>query len=408
MKADLILRNCSELVTLAGPCPRKGNQMDNLAIVKNGSFAIKDGLFVAVGIESEIVSNYESETIIDASGCCVLPGFVDSHTHIIFAGDRSAEFEMRLQGATYEEIMAKGGGILNTVSITRLASYEELYAQSAKRLKTMIKTGTTAFEMKSGYGLEANVEMKMLMVAKKLIHDFGVEAKTTFMGAHAIPKDIDRNDFISLVKGEMLYVCKPYSDFIDVFCDKGAFTNEETEEIVKDSGLPVRLHVDELADTGGASLAAKLGAVSADHLIGASNKGFEDMARSGTVATFLPGTSFFLGKPFARAKKAIESGCVVAIASDRNPGSCTIQSMPFVVGLACLRLGMTPAQAISAATINAAYSIRSHDRIGSIEKGKRADFVIYGVESYRMIPYELGVNHAKMTFIKGKEASWPD
>ena len=408
MNVDLIVKNISQLVTCRGSVPKKGKDLLDLGLIEHGALAVKDGRFIGVGFEREILKNFSSDAVVDTYGCAVLPGFVDSHTHLVFGGDRSKEFEMRLQGSSYEEIMSKGGGILSTVKATRALPKESLFDQSSRRMKAMIASGTTTFEIKSGYGIDVANELKMLKVAKDLGEMYGANVKTTFLGAHSLPDDMSKDDFIRLVKGEMLQTCKPYSDFIDVFCDKGAFTNDETEDIVWDSKLPIRLHVDELADTGGAHLASRLGAISADHLICSSDDGFKALADSGTVCTFLPGTSFFLGKPFAKARRAIELDCITAIASDRNPGSCTIQTMGFVIGLACTKLGMTPAEAINCATINAAYSLRLQNEVGSIEAGKKADFLVLDVSSYKMIPYELQINHVKRVFLSGKEAKWQD
>lgn len=406
MIADLIIKNIPELVTVAGAAPKIGDRLGDIGVIENGAVAVSNGKFVAVGSTDEVLGKVFCDNVVSASGCAILPGFVDPHTHIVFGGDRSNEFEMRLKGASYEEIMAAGGGIVSPVKSTRDAGYDNLYNQSAIRLRRMIANGTTTFEIKSGYGLSTNSEMVSLMVAKKLAIDHGVIAKTTFLGAHAFPKDMEREDYVSLVSGEMLDVCRHYADYIDVFCDKGAFTNEETAQIIGCANMPIRLHCDELEDTEGAKLAADFGAVSADHLIRTSDEGFEALSKSGTVCTFLPGTSFSLGKTFARARHAIEKGCIVALATDRNPGSCTVESMQFVIGLACTKLGMTPAEALVASTLNAAYSLRLHQTVGSIEVGKRADFVMLDVPSYRFIPYEMTINHVKKTFIAGKEAKW--
>lgn len=403
MRADIIIVGASELVTSDGNLPKIGPDLSELSIIKNGSFAVKDGIFIDVGKENYIVSKYQADTVIDARGCSVLPGFVDPHTHVVYGGERSDEFELRVGGAAYEEIMSKGGGIISTVDKTRICTEDELFKQSKTRFKRMISFGTTTFEIKSGYGLDTKTELSQLMVAQKLGNFFNVTVKTTFLGAHAFPKMVDRRKYIELVKGPMLKSCKPYCDFIDVFCDRGAFTIDETEAITKNSGLPIRLHVDELSDNGGAQLAARLGAISADHLINTSNDGFKALARAGTVCTFLPGTSFILEKPFARAKDAIGFGCIIALASDRNPGSCTVESIQFVIGLACIKLGLTPAQAINAATINAAYSLGLHAKKGSIKKDKHADFIVTDVPTYKMLPYEFTVNHVDRIFIGGRQ-----
>ncbi len=405
-KADLIVTDISELVTVSGNTPKTGKDLSDIGLIENGAFAVSDGKFVAVGKAEKILSEYESENVISAGENAVLPGFVDPHTHAVFGGDRSKEYEMRLSGATYEEIMEAGGGILSSVKMTREASEEELNTTAKKRLKNMISHGTTTVEIKSGYGLDTQTEKKMLKVAREVATELGINFKTTFLGAHSVPAGADRNEYIKLLKGEMLEACRQHSDYIDIFCDKGVFTNEETKEIVKDAGLPVRLHVDELADTSGAKLAAELGAHSADHLIAANDEGFEALAEAGTVATFLPGTSFYLGKPFARARSAIEKGCIVALATDRNPGSCTVESMQFVIGLACKFLKLTPKEAIVAATLNAAYSLRLHNITGSIDVGKQADFIVLDNPTYRIIPYEMTQNHVSNVFIAGKEMTW--
>lgn len=404
MRADLVVKNIGELATLKGSIPRKGKGLEDAGIINHAAIAVKDGRFVAVGENDEVVRHFDALTIVDAHGACVVPGFVDSHTHLVFAGSRANEYEMRLRGETYETIMKAGGGIVSSVKATREATDQELFDQSAKRMKEMIRHGTTTFEIKSGYGLNTETEVRQLEMAQVLADHFGVTIRKTFLGAHSFPKEMTRQEYLDLLTGEMLSNCVPLADFIDVFCDKGAYTNEETEAIVKMSGMACRLHCDELADTGGAKLAASLGALSADHLINTSDDGFRAMAESGTVCTFLPGTSFFLGKPYARARRAVELGCTVALATDRNPGSCTIQSIPHVMGLACMNYGLTPYEALAAVTINAAWSLRLHEEIGSIEAGKKADFLILDGHSVNTIPYEFANNPVKTVYISGKEA----
>lgn len=404
MRADLVVKNIGELATLRGSIPRKGKELDDAGIIHHAAIAVKDGHFVAVGENDEIVRHFDALTIVDVHGACVVPGFVDSHTHLVFAGSRANEYEMRLRGETYETIMKAGGGIVSSVKATREATDQELYDQSARRMKDMIRHGTTTFEIKSGYGLNTETEVRQLEMAQVLDDHFGVTVRKTFLGAHSFPKEMTRQEYLDLLTGEMLASCVPLADFIDVFCDKGAYTNEETEAIVKMSGMACRLHCDELADTGGAKLAASLGALSADHLINTSDDGFRAMAESGTVCTFLPGTSFFLGKPYARARRAIELGCIIALATDRNPGSCTIQSIPHVMGLACMNYGLTPNEALAAVTINAAWSLRLHEEAGSIEVGKKADFLILDGHSVNAIPYEFANNPVKTVYISGKEA----
>jgi imidazolonepropionase len=404
MIADLVVRNIGNLFTLEGHAPRRGKELGQLRVYQKAAIAVKNGFFCGVGTARDVLSQWEGLKEIDAGGACVIPAFIDSHTHIVYAGNRADEYEMRLAGQSYEAIMKAGGGIANSVKSTREATDSLIYEQSAKRMEDMIAHGTATFEIKSGYGLDVDTELCQLKLAKLLGKNFSVIVKTTFLGAHSYPKELTKEEYCDLLTGDMLKTCKPEADFIDVFCDKGVFSNSETEMIVKHSGMPCRLHCDELADTGGAALAASLGAKSADHLINTSDDGFKAMAQSNTVATFLPGTSFFLGKPFARVRRAIDLGCIVALATDRNPGSCTIQSIPHVMGLACMIYGMTPAEALTATTINAAYSLRIHDLTGSIEIGKKADFLILNGESFNILPYEFSGNPIKKVFISGKEA----
>ena len=403
MTADLVVKNIGKLCTLAGPAPRRGDQLLHINVVNNAAIAVKGGQFVAIGSKNTVISEWDGLKVVDALGACVVPGFVDSHTHLVFAGSRADEYEMRLGGETYETIMKAGGGISNSVKATRDAGESSIYEQSARRMKDMIAHGTTTFEIKSGYGLNIETEVLQLKLARLLGKNFGVTVKTTFLGAHSFPKETTREEYLELLTGEMLEACRPYADFIDVFCDKGVFTNQETETIVKHSCMPCRLHCDELADTGGAKLAASLGAKSADHLINASDEGFKAMAEVGTVCTFLPGTSFFLNKPFARGKRAIELGCIVALSTDRNPGSCTIQSIPHVIGLACMNYGMSVEQALTAVTINAAYSLGISDTVGSIEVGKKADFLILEGDAPNVLAYEFANNPIRSVFISGKE-----
>lgn len=402
-RVSLIVHSASELITVSGGSPRIGRKLADIGIINDGAFAVSEGRFVAVDSTDRIVGSYTSDNTVSAKGKAVMPGFVDPHTHLVFGGERSKEFEMRLSGASYEEIMASGGGILSSVRMTREATTDQLIESAKMRLKNMIAHGTTSVEVKSGYGLDVETEVRMLKVAGKVAEELGITYKRTFLGAHAIPADTNRTEYIDLVKGEMLDTCRPHADYIDVFCDRGVFTNEETTEIAQSANMEIRLHVDELANTGGAKLASELNVVSADHLIQASDDGFKALADSGTVATFLPGTSFYLGKPFAKARKAIESGCIVALATDRNPGSCTIESMQFIIGLACKFLKMTPKEAIVASTINSAYALGIANRVGSIEVGKQADFIVLNDSSYRMIPYEFTQNHVGSVYIKGKE-----
>jgi imidazolonepropionase len=390
--------------------------MSELGIIEDGLVAIEDDKIVAVGKTSELKPKLKflpHTKVIDAQNQVVMPGFVDCHTHLVYGGSREDEFEMRASGATYQEIAAQGGGIRSTVKATRKASKEVLKRDAMKRLDRMLMWGTTTVEAKSGYGLETKSEIKQLEVIKELNDLQAVEVVPTFMGAHEFPEEfrdqgtIDREGYVKLICEEMIPKVAEVklAEFCDVFCDQGVFTPDEAIKILETAsnyGMYPKIHADELASVGAAEVAGKVHAVSAEHLLYPSQTGLELMKQAGTIAVLLPGTSLTIKKNYAPARKMIEMGIPVALATDVNPGSCTIENMPFIIGLACLYLGMTPAEAICAATYNAACAVKRGDKIGSIEEGKQADLLIMDIPNYRYIPYHYAVNYVKTVVKKGR------
>lgn len=389
---DILIKNASELVTLKGPnAPRTKQQMSDLSIINNGSIAMHDGKIVEIGKNL----NYSAEKTIDAHGKTVMPGFVDSHTHLVFAGSREFELDMKLKGFSYMDILKKGGGIFYTVNETRKASDDQLIKESKNRLDTMLLHGTTTCEAKSGYGLDTKTELKILKVQKQLQKLHPIDIVSTFLGAHAIPKELGSDEYVDQIIDEMLPKTKGLARFCDVFCEKGVFTVDQSRRILeagKEYGLTPKIHADEIVDTGGAGLAAKVGAVSADHLLMSSDTGLKAMARSGVIGVLLPGTPFSLMmKDYSNARKMIKLGVPVALATDLNP-NCFTENMQFMVQLACLNMKMTPAEAVTAATFNSACAIGLNDRVGSLEPGKQADILILNCPSHMFMPYHFGVN----------------
>ena len=398
---DLLVTHANELLTLKGPkTPRIREQMKNLGAIHNGSLAIKDGFIVDVGRNLR----YKAETTIDASGKLVLPGFVDPHTHVVFAGSREFELDMKLAGVPYLEILKRGGGIFYTVQETRKASASQLVHQSKKRLDMMLSYGTTSCEAKTGYGLDVESEMKLLQVQKKLQRTHPMDLVSTFLGAHAIPRNQRSNEYMKTVISEMLPKTKGLARFCDVFCEKGVFTVAQARKILeagKQYGLLPKIHADEIVHTGGGFLAAEVGAISADHLLQSSETDFQAMAQKQVVGVLLPGTPFCLMmQRYAPARKIIECGVPVALATDLNP-NCWIESMQLIIQLACLNMRMTPEEAITAATFNAACAIGMQHRIGSLEKNKQADILILDCPNHRFLPYHLGVNLVETVIKKG-------
>ena len=399
--ADILIKNANEIITLKGPNkPRVKEQMNKLSVVKNGSVAIKDGLIFDIGKRLKC----KAIKTIDAKGKVVMPGFVDPHTHLVFAGSREFELDWKLKGLSYLEILNKGGGINYTVKKTRKASISELISQSLTRLNSMCNHGTTTCEAKSGYGLETKTELKILKVIKKLNDIHPIDIIPTFMGAHSVPKNYKTDEYVTLVIDEMLPKVSKYANFCDVFCEKGIFSPKQTKKILlagKKIGLIPKIHADEIKDTGGAKLAAEIGAISADHLLMSNNEGLKQMAKNEVMGIMLPGTPFSLMmKDYASARKIIDLGVPVALATDLNP-NCWLENMQFIIQLACYKMNMTPAEALCAATFNAACSIAKQDLVGSIERGKQADILIVDCPSYLFIPYHFGINHVETVIKKG-------
>jgi len=400
------IRNASQLVTFRGgsAAPLIGKQMEQLHVIENGSVWLEDGVIRAVGSDEEVRDacrdRLAEADVIDATGKLVTPGLVDPHTHLVHAGTRENEFNMRLQGATYMEIMNNGGGIHATTSATRQADHQQLFAESKKRLDQFLLHGVTTVEAKSGYGLTLEDELKQLEVAQQLHEAHPVDIVSTFMGAHAVPKEYkeDPDRFVDLVIEEMIpeVARRGLAEFNDVFCERGVFTPEQSRRILeagKQYGLLPKIHADEIEPYEGAELAAEIGAVSADHLLRASDNGIRLMAERGVIAVLLPGTAFFLMAESANGRKMIDAGVPVAISTDCNPGSSPTVSMPLIMNLGCLKMGMTPAEVLAAATINAAHAIRRGHEIGSIEPGKKADITLFDVPNYMVLQYRYGVNH---------------
>lgn len=415
MKADLVVINAGQLVTAAGysESPKRGSELAELGIITDGAVAVKEGLITAVGTTTAIMEQVEAAegaTLIDAGGKVVLPGLVDPHTHLIFAGSREDEFEMKIRGAAYLDILAKGGGILSTVRSTRAAGEAELVRVGKKYLAEMLSQGTTTTEVKSGYGLTVADELKQLRAIRTLQKTQPVELVPTFLGAHAIPEEYRGNPdaFVELVIREMLPAVERagLAECCDVFCEEGVFTVEQSRRILQAArtlGFKLKLHADEIVPLGGAELAAELEALSADHLVAITGKGIEKLAASKTVAVLLPATTFCLmGIKYAPAREMIAAGVAVSLAGDFNPGSSPVNSLPVVMGIACRQLKMTPAEAISAVTINAAHAIGRASELGSIEVGKKADLVIFDAADYRSIAYRFGTNLVEKVIKSGR------
>ncbi len=412
----MLIHSAKQVLTLAGG-PQRGRELDRLGLIEDGAVLMRDEKIVAVGPTTELRASYKDEPLLDASGCVILPGFVDPHTHVIWAGDRAREFEMRLEGAKYLDILAAGGGILSTVRQTRTASIEALMAQTRPRLLRMFAHGTTTVEAKTGYGLQTATELRMLKALLALDDESPLEVAITFLGAHAIAPEFkdDPQGYTDLVTETMLPTVQQWWQthaprhplpFVDVFCERGAFSLDQARQILTKAcelGFPVKIHADEFENLGGASLAAQLGAASADHLVKTSDADIAALAASDTVAVSLPCTPFGLAeREYTPARKIIEAGGILALATDCNPGTAWNESMQFAITLACRFLGMTPAQGIAAATINAAHAIRRADRIGSLEPGKQADLVILGVPDYRHLGYRFGSNLVRQVVKRGR------
>ncbi|MEJ2098645.1 MAG: imidazolonepropionase [Desulfobacterales bacterium] len=415
MNGNLIIKNAAELVTCSGFKAKKGQEMADLQIISDGAVVIKEGTIAAVGKTKDITKQYEKSgvdlsdfDIIDARDKAVLPGFVDSHTHFVFGGYRADEFSWRLRGDSYMEIMQRGGGILNTVKATRKASKEELLQSGIKRLDSMLSFGVTTAEGKSGYGLDRETEIKQLEVMTHLDQVHYVDVVPTFLGAHAIPQEYKGKEeaFIDFMANEVMTEVaeRRLAEFCDIFCEKNVFSVEQSRRLLaraKDLGLKIKLHADEIVQLGGAELAAELGAVSADHLLQASERGIKDLSNAGVVATLLPATAFSLREPYAPGRKMIDLNCAVALATDFNPGSCFTESIPLVFALATLYMNISIEEAVTAVTLNAAAALNRADKVGSIDAGKNGDLIILEFPSFKYIPYHIGVSTVEKVIKKG-------
>jgi len=410
----LLITGTSQLLTLRGRGPRRGAALSNLAVIEDGSILVRDGLVAAIGPRAKIEALPEASAAeqLDVGGRVILPGFVDSHTHLIHAASRAEEYELKITGASYEEIARKGGGILNSVKKLRAATSQALKRKALQALRQFAAYGTTTLEAKSGYGLDVTSELKILRLHQELASEQPLDIVSTFLGAHVVPTEYrgtpDGADrYIALLTEKLIpeVAQEKLAEFCDVFCDRGAFTLRQSREILQAAqqhGLALRLHAEQLSRTGAARLAIQLGAASCDHLEQVNARDIAALAKSNTVATLLPGCDFHLGlKRYAPARKLIEAGAIVALATDYNPGTSPTLSMPMILSLACTQLRMTPAEAITAATVNAACALRRDKHIGSLEVGKFADLAVFEVADYREIPYYFGMDTCWLTMKRG-------
>ncbi|HUV31883.1 MAG TPA: imidazolonepropionase [Acidobacteriota bacterium] len=412
-KATLLIKNIGQLITMSGPVPRLGGQMSDIGLIENGGVAVAADEILLVGKSDEVEGRAtlaESCTVIDAGGAVVTPGLIDPHTHPVFARTREKEFEMRIAGKSYMEIAQAGGGIRSSVRDLRTAPAELLLQSSKRRLDRLLAHGVTTIEAKSGYGLSTESEIKSLEVIRDLDQMHAVDLVPTFLGAHEIPDEYRdrREEYIGVIINEMIpaVVESNLAEYSDVFCEKGVFDIEESRRIQQaavDAGLKLRFHADELESTGGAELAASMGAVTADHLVYISDAGIKALAASGTVAVLLPGTTFSLGGDrYAPARKMIEEGVAVALSTDCNPGSSYTESLPMIISLAAVQMKLTAAESLSAVTVNAAKAVNRESRIGRLEPGMQGDIVIWEMGDYRELPYHYGVNLAGKVVKRGK------
>ncbi len=412
----MLIHHASQLITLQGG-PQRGIDLGRLGLIENGAVLVRGETIAAIGNSDDMIRRYPDEPRLDAGGRVVMPGFVDPHTHLVWVGDRAAEFEMRLEGRTYLEILAAGGGILSTVRATRAASLEKIKSETRERAEMILKLGTTTAEAKTGYGLESASELLQLQALLELNAEGPLEIVPTWLGAHAIPPEFktDPDAYTDLICQSMLPEVKTWWQmhapqfplpFVDVFCETGAFSLVQSRRILETAirlGFPVKIHADEFDNLGGASLAAELGAASADHLVKTSREDIIALAKGNTVVVALPCTPFGLAEQhYTPAKDILAAGGLLAVASDLNPGTAWCGNMQFVIALACRYLKLTPAQAIAAATINAAAAIQRADRIGSLEVGKQADILVLSVSDYRHLGYQFGTNLVNTVIKRGQ------
>ncbi|RAS77163.1 imidazolonepropionase [Priestia endophytica] len=414
MTKPIWIKHATQLATLTGKGkgPRSQEAMSELGLIENGSLWIENGIIQAVGTTNDLEKRYAEKLhtadVVEASNHLITPGLVDPHTHVVYGGSREREFEMRLEGATYMDIMNAGGGIHATTRMTREAIEKELLEQTMSRLDSFLAHGVTMVESKSGYGMNLETELKQLRVMKELQQKHVIDLVPTFMGAHAVPPEFKgkEDEFVDYLIDKMIPIVaeENLAEFNDVFCEKGVFTPEQSKRILeagKEYGLVPKIHADEIEPYGGAELAAKVGAVSAEHLLKASDEGIHAMAKAGTIACLLPATALYLREEAASGRKMIDAGVPVAISTDCNPGSSPTTSMPLVMNLACILMRLTPAEALTAATYNAACAINRQEQVGSLEVGKQADIVLWDVKNYQELQYLFGVNHVKAVWKKG-------
>lgn len=409
-----LIRDC-RIFTPEGDGPSRGGEQGRISSHPRGGILVRDGLIEAVGPEEEILSHplaAAADEEIPCGGCCVIPGFVDPHTHMCFAARREEEFSMRLAGAAYLDILKRGGGILSSVRSVRECTGDELFESTSGLALSALAHGTTTVEMKSGYGLDTENELKMLSVIRRVGRETPLDVVPTFMGAHAIPEAFRGNGdgYVDLLVEEMLPAVEKQgiARFCDVFCEEGVFSPEQTRRILLEArkrGMGLKVHADEVHDTGGAALAAELGAVSAEHLLAAGDGGIEALAAEGTIAVLLPATAYSLRKPYARARRMIERGVPVAIATDCNPGSSFTESMPFAFGLAVMAMGLTVEEALTAATRNSAWAAGAGRICGTLEPGKQADFLLLDGETPAVLAYHAGVSPVAAVYKKGERVA---
>jgi imidazolonepropionase len=407
--SSLALLHASQLVTLAGPKrSRVGRELSDLGIIRDGGILIRNGKIDIVGPSDEVEKKSKRAEVVDLGGRVALPGFVDAHTHLVFGGNRLDDFERRARGETYEQIAKAGGGIWSTVEKTRGANEERLFELANKHIDWFLKCGTTTIEAKSGYGLTLEDELKILRVVRRLNDETPVEIVPTFLGAHAVPRETSPEKYVDLVINEMLpRVAKEnLAEFCDVFCERGYFDIEQSRKILTEAkklGLKLRGHVDQLSNSGGAKLLAELGAATADHLEKTDEQGIAALKSANVQPVLLPGSVYGLGSTtYPRAREMIDAGLAVVLATDFNPGSSPTPSIPMVLSLACTQMKMSPAEAITAATINAAYSLNRGDKLGSLELGKLANIAAFDCADYRELTYWFGIPLTHAVFIKGE------
>jgi imidazolonepropionase len=409
----LAVLNASQLVTLAGPKrPRVGTELSELGIIRDGGMLVRDGKIEKVGPSDEIEKNVGDAEFVDANGRVVMPGFVDAHTHLVFAGNRIEDFERRSRGETYEQIAKAGGGIWSTVEKTRAASERDLLAQAKEHADWFLRCGTTTVEAKSGYGLTVEDELKILRVLSQLNEEVPLEIVPTFLGAHAVPRKLSPDEYLDVVITEMLprVTAEKLAEFCDVFCERGYFDIDQSRRILssaKKVGLSLRGHVDQLTNSGGAKLMAEMGATTADHLEQTGEQGIAALKKANVQPVLLPGSVYALGlRRYPRAREMIEAGLAVVLATDFNPGSSPTPSMPMVLSLACTQMKMSPAEAITASIVNAAYSVNRGDKIGSLEPGKLGNFVIFDCGDYREVAYWFGMPQTHAVYVRGERVFW--